>query len=229
MKFDYYLFDMDYCLVRYPDPEIIHVTDDIMVMVLKNLLEEIPDKEERDSFWKARPNFNIKLEKWGVENAEVFWKAYHYNDFVHRTNLVKSGQIRLYHDVKAVLINLQERDKIMGLVSNSPKLVVESFAKELGLSKLFQEIYGIDYDNEPDKAKPSPEGINEVLNKMGFNPLYSRAIMIGDSFNDILAAKRAKINACLIKRDPNKYSEGCDGWEYQPDFIIDQLIEILSI
>ena len=52
--------------------------------------------------------------------------------------------------------------------------------------------------------------------------------MIGDSIVDVYAAKKANISACLIRRDKSKYRDGYGAWEYNPDFVIEQLNEILN-
>jgi phosphoglycolate phosphatase-like HAD superfamily hydrolase len=52
--------------------------------------------------------------------------------------------------------------------------------------------------------------------------------MIGDSAADITAAKRAKIKSCLIKRDENVHSYNYENWDFQPDYVIDSLREILQ-
>ena len=53
--------------------------------------------------------------------------------------------------------------------------------------------------------------------------------MVGDSYVDIFAAKRADIHACLIKRDFDKYPDGYADWEYKPDTIIKDLKAILDL
>ena len=60
-------------------------------------------------------------------------------------------------------------------------------------------------------------------------PEISKAIMVGDSKVDIIAAKRAKINACLIRRELDKYPEGYETWEHQPDYIIENLEDIFKL
>jgi len=50
--------------------------------------------------------------------------------------------------------------------------------------------------------------------------------MIGDSIFDIIAAKKAKIAACLIRRNSeNNYIE----WEIQPDYVIKSLNELIDL
>ena len=227
MNFDYYLFDLDNCLIHYPD--FMDIFDKILVSTLNNFSAKIPDKEERDTLWSAGTEYNNILKKWGISNFNDFWKIFDENDFKYRKKLIKKGGIYLYHDVEQVLKKLNTANKKLALVSNSPQYIVDFFVKELELNSSFQEILGIDYEIEPTIAKPSPKGIKNILKLFNFNSKTSSAIMVGDSIIDILAAKRAKINACLIKRDLNKYSSGYDDWEYKPDFVIESLNEVLRL
>jgi phosphoglycolate phosphatase-like HAD superfamily hydrolase len=62
---------------------------------------------------------------------------------------------------------------------------------------------------------------------MDYSNGNKKAIMIGDSIVDVFAAKRANIDACLLTRNLNKYPDGYDKWEYKPDFVINNLDEII--
>ena len=142
--------------------------------------------------------------------------------------MIKKGMIYLHKDVRRFLSTLKKHKKKTAIISNSPKHVVLEFVHIFKIFPFLDEIFGIDYNFENEKAKPSPIGILSVLENLKYNPTNSKAIMIGDSIVDIIAAKRANITACLIRRDLNKYVNGFEDWEYKPDCIIRNLFESLD-
>ena len=101
--------------------------------------------------------------------------------------------------------------------------------EQFNLKQYFHNAFGLGYDKDQGIAKPSPEGINLTLKKLDYNPNKSSAIMIGDSIVDIFAAKKAEIKACLLKRNLKKYPDGYGKWKHQPDYIIENLYEILNL
>lgn len=90
----------------------------------------------------------------------------------------------------------------------------------------FHEIFSLGFENDQDSAKPSPEGILTILKKFNYNSKHDKAIMVGDSAFDIMAAKKAKISACLIKRHFNRNFKE---WKVQPDHVIEQLDELVDL
>jgi phosphoglycolate phosphatase-like HAD superfamily hydrolase len=84
------------------------------------------------------------------------------------------------------------------------------------------------FKNDQEFAKPSPNGIFSILKKFHFDHKIHKALMIGDSISDIVAAKKANISACLIKRDVLRIQKDTNEWEFQPDYIIDRLDKILE-
>ena len=226
MKYIYYLFDMDNCLIHYPD--LFKFLDYILVNTVNQYHINLPNKRERDKVWNAGIWHHNILKKWGISDIDEFWQRFNENDFLLRIELIKKGTIYLYKDVLKVLSLLKENKKKTAIISNSPKNVVLEFVREFEIIHLVDEILGIDYRLESEKAKPSPIGILSILEKFNYKPTDSNAIMIGDSIVDIIAAKRANVTACLIRRDLNKYKNGFKDWEYKPDVIIENLYNLLD-
>ncbi len=230
MRFNLYLFDLDNSLLYIPDPP--SYFDNILVETIKSFtIKEIPSREERNKFWNSGEDYMVLLQKWGIKlkEGELFWRKFDANDFEKRRILIADNKITLFLDVLNVLNKLKAAGKKLALVSNTAKYIVNYVIKEFKLENYFHDIFALGYGIEQEIAKPSPKGISLILKNLGFNPNKSSAIMIGDSKIDIIAAKRANINACLLKRNLWKFSETVDAWEYQPDFIIENLEEIFTL
>ncbi|MGQ4874546.1 MAG: HAD family hydrolase [Promethearchaeia archaeon] len=232
MKFDYYIFDLDNSLLEIPNP--LEYFDDVLAKTIKKLSrKEVPPFEVRYQFWYAGENYKELLKEWGINDCDIFWKTFDNIDFNKRVILKERNKLRIYDDVKPVLEKLKKANKKIALVSNTADYIVDFILNEFKLSHLFHEKFGLGFEKDQDVAKPSPKGILHVLKKLGYNNNGNgkncNAIMVGDSIVDIIAAKRANITACLIRRIPDKYSGEIQKWEYKPDFIIDNLEELLKL
>ncbi|MBN1803193.1 MAG: HAD family hydrolase [Candidatus Lokiarchaeota archaeon] len=227
MPYDYFIFDLDNCLIRYPN--LTGFIDEVLKKTLKNYLKDIPKKFERNTLLKPGTDINEKLRKWGISEQNFFWMNYEQIEFQYRKHLAEAGNISLFKDVRFVLKSLKQSNKKLAIVSNSPQYIVDYFTKRFCLDSFFQESVGVDYSTNPNGAKPSPNGIRMVLNKMGYDQLNSKAIMIGDSIVDIIAAKKAEITACLVKRNRLYYYKRLNEWSYQPDMLVKTLHELISI
>ncbi len=228
--FDYYLFDLDNCLLYIPRPS--EYFDNILLESIKKLSspeEDLPTRDERNEFWKSGEEYINLLKIWGVPNPDIFWKQFDEVDHDYRNLLVKKKEIHLFNDVLGVLKELQDDDKKVAIVSNTADYIVDFILKEFKITEYFHACFGLGFDKDQAMAKPSPAGILSVLEKLSFNPKKSKALMVGDSIVDVYAAKRASIHACLIRRDLNKYPGGYNDWEYEPDSVFEKLSEIFKL
>jgi len=74
----------------------------------------------------------------------------------------------------------------MAVLTNKPIGPSRAICKALGLSPFFFQIYG---GNSFATKKPDPEGLNALIDEAGVAP--HETLMIGDSDNDVLTARRA--------------------------------------
>ena len=228
MKFDYYLFDLDNCLLNFQHPG--EYFDNVLLESVKRLTDgPLPSRKERDKFWLTGEKYIDMLKNWGAGDINNFWKHFDEIDFDLRKILVSKDELNLYFDVNEILSEIKQAGKKIAIISNAAYYIVKYIIKEFQITELFDEIFGLGFDKEQGLAKPSPNGILKVLKKLNFNTEKFKAIMIGDSRLDIYAAKRANISACLIKRELNKYTDGYNNWEYKPDFEIMHLDELLDL
>ena len=229
MNWDYFLFDLDNSLLYIPKPA--EYFDKVLSETIKKLSREnVPSREERNKFWLSGSDYVKLLRNWGVRDQELFWSHFDEIDFNLRKKYIAREKTHLYDDVVNVLKNLKEKsNKKLAIVSNTADYIVDYVLEEFNLNPFFEVVFGLGSEKTQDMAKPSPEGINFVLNTLSYTNGNKKAIMIGDSIVDVFAAKRANIDACLLTRNLNKYPEGYDKWEYKPDFVIKNLDEIILI
>lgn len=228
--FDVFLFDLDGTLLNLGD--IGPYADMVLEETLINLkTPSIPDKHERRQFWGSGDNYIKILNKWEVPQAQKFWEFYDKVDFKHRKIMCNQNQISMFDEVENVLkkIYYHKDDKKMAIVTNTADYVVDFILKKFNISSYFQEIFSMGSKNDQKFAKPSPSGILSILKKFEYDQNIIRALMIGDSISDITAAKKANISACLINRNKFRSTKEIFKWEFQPDYIIERLDEILKL
>ncbi|MFX1279245.1 MAG: HAD family hydrolase [Promethearchaeota archaeon] len=230
MKFDVFLFDLDGTLLNLGD--IGPYADMLLEETLINLkTPNIPDKHERRQFWGSGDNYIEILNKWEVPQANKFWEYFDKVDFKHRKIMYSQNKISLFEEVEEVLKKIynHKEDKKIAIVSNTADYVVDFIIKQFNISSYFHEIFSMGSKNDEKLAKPSPSGILSILKKFEYDQNIHRALMIGDSISDIIAAKKANISACLINRSKFRSTKEISKWKFQPDYIIERLDEILKL
>ncbi len=227
MKFEYYLFDLDNCILLFNEPEIYF--GKLFSLTMEFFANIIPNQEELKRVLTSS-NINRLIEHyWKIKNVDKFWRHFKNLDIQKREELIDKGKISLDSTAIMVIKELKKANKKIVLVTNSPSYIVELLTQKFNFSAIFDEIFSIDYDNNPTFAKPSPEGINYVLSRFKFNKRDCKAIMIGDSEVDIRAAKKANIFACIITKEVITKNMDFTSWEEKPDYIIQNFTELLAL
>jgi len=231
MKFDFYLFDLDGTLLHLGNIGI--YVDQLLAKTLEILgARNLPKKDEKYRLWASKEEFYDVLEEWGVKNSRDFWKVFDETDFKWRKKLIEKKQVFLYKDVYSSLeeIYYHKDSKKIALVSNTAYYIVEYILDTFGIAKYFHETFSLgNYENDQELAKPSPKGILKILEKLKYDPRESTAVFVGDSRLDIIAAKKAKINACLIRREINQRNMHYKKWNIPPDLVIEGLNELINL
>ena len=109
----------------------------------------------------------------------------------------------------------------MAIITNKPFDFIEPILKQLELNNLFELCIGGDSLSE---KKPSPLPLTFMCKKFKINA--RNTLMIGDSKNDILAAKAANIQSIAVSYG---YNYGEDIRVYEPDLTIDNFGDILEV
>lgn len=147
-----------------------------------------------------------------AEAIALFNEAYH-----------ESGHSRthLFNEVLESLTKLKELDCQMAIITSKPYQFVPTILNNLNITDFFSDIIGGD---SVKNRKPDPEGINSLLAK--YNLKSSEVLMVGDSENDILAAKNATCDSVGFTYG---YNYGKPISESNPTYVCDTFSELLEI
>ncbi|MFZ8201650.1 phosphoglycolate phosphatase [Alteromonas portus] len=139
--------------------------------------------------------------------------------FYYRT--LKTKSTVLYEGVFDTLHALKDRGYTLVLITNKPSEFIEPILSAFSLSALFSLTIG--GDSLPEK-KPSALPLLYACEKLHISP--SQCVMVGDSKNDILAAKAANIKSIGLTYGYN-YGESIA--TYQPNWVLDNFSDILKL
>ena len=107
-----------------------------------------------------------------------------------------------------------------GLISNVGKKAMEKAFKKMELQRFFDIVVT---RNDVKALKPSGEGINLALDRLRVTK--DRSLFIGDSLDDIQAAKEAGLKVMIILGGENPKT---DLLTAQPDYLVNHFAELLS-
>ncbi|QCT93681.1 phosphoglycolate phosphatase [Caminibacter mediatlanticus TB-2] len=148
-------------------------------------------------------------EKEFLKAKEIFFNHY-------KNNLANNTTI--YDGVIETLKNLPYKKVI---ITNKPHEFVKPILEKLNLIEYFDGYFGGDYFEE---KKPSPLPLLKACEI--YKTPIQKAIMIGDSKNDILAGKKANIKTIAVDYG---YNQGEDIKTYNPDIIINDFRKLLEV
>ncbi len=129
-------------------------------------------------------------------------------------------ETRLYPNVLETLTALKERGYSLAIITNKPERFIAPIINGLALNGLFELIIGGD---TLAKRKPDPLPLNYACQQLSTN--VEQCVMIGDSKNDILAAKAANMESIALTYG---YNYGENIANYQPELVIDDFADLLS-
>lgn len=98
-----------------------------------------------------------------------------------------------YPDTQKVLETLDRSGYRMGVVSNCGTYAATRVIEKFNLDGFFELTLA---RNDVSRIKPSPEGLILALEKL--NMLPEKSLFVGDSLNDILAAKSVPMPSCFL-------------------------------
>lgn len=124
-----------------------------------------------------------------------------YDDFIKDIdNLVLSQKVtdmaEIYDDVIPMLKELKSMNKLVGIVTSNADEHVLDVLNRFNIAQYFDIIVG---NRQAPIPKPSPEPIYKALELLKYNQL-DKVVYVGDSLNDALAAKNAKVKPILLDR-----------------------------
>lgn len=140
-----------------------------------------------------------------------------FNEFYAKNHAVKTDY---YPGVRETLGKL--RNKTMAVLSNKPHSFTEGIMAKLDHEGYFDLVLGA--KPEIYALKPSPEGLRTILQKL--NIAATKALMVGDSTHDIMAAKSIGMRTCAVTYG-YRSKEVLAGEE--PDIMVDSFAALAEV
>ena len=125
---------------------------------------------------------------------------------------------RIYPGATDALEQLQRLGLKLAVVTNKPHKLALGLLQRLGLTQWIELVLGGD---SCERRKPDPLPLLAACAAMGIEP--ARALMVGDSINDVLAARAAGMPVVCV---PYGYNEGNDPRQLPCDAFIETLAEL---
>ena len=132
-----------------------------------------------------------------------------------------SDRSELYPGVVEALQHLTTRDLRLACVTNKPEPFTSRLIDEMGLDDYFELIVA---GNTTARKKPDPMPLHYAADHFGIE--YDRCLMVGDSSNDVLAARAAGFAIACV---PYGYNHGRDIRDSTPDVVIEYLTELADM
>ena len=126
-----------------------------------------------------------------------------------------------YPNVSTTLKNLKAKEFRLALVTNKPFDFIQPLLEGLGLTDLFELCLGGD---SLSRRKPDPLPLLHVCERLGVS--VSECVMVGDSKNDIVAARAANMQSIGVSYG---YNYGEEITLYRPDSVVDDISQILAL
>ena len=128
---------------------------------------------------------------------------------------------RLYPGAEDVLKKLRQQPVRIGLVTNKPKVITVELIKKLNIEHYFDVVLG-----GGDVANPKPHGEMLITAAEKLGVAVKDCLMVGDSSNDVQAARNADIPVVAVRGGYN-HGEPID--LSKPDGVFDSLAEIFEL
>lgn len=152
----------------------------------------------------------------GIADPETFARAYALFSDLYEQNTSKRS--RLYPGAREGLDFLRGSNVKLGCVTNKRGRFTEPLLRALGILNDFDIV--ISGDTLP-KKKPDPMPLLHASEMLGAKP--ENALMIGDSLNDIEAARAAGFQIVAVSYG---YNQGRDIAAARPDAVVDSLARL---
>lgn len=223
------IFDVDNTLILYEDD--LSFFDGLLVEALNNHKIPLPPQEERYNIWGKGREYPSILEKWGIPKDQIvnFWNTFDQIDIQKRTELAKKGRVKLVEDIDKILNILYMRGFKLAALSNSNQYLTNFFLEHFGIAKYFSDIRGLTPEKDPFDCKPETNNLMRQIKLLGFENKLSDIIMVGDSFTDVLMAKRIGIHGILFDPKQNKQNPFSNELKETDFQRITEIKELLSL
>ena len=124
-----------------------------------------------------------------------------------------------YPDAFSTVRELHERGAQLAIVTNKLSAIAQNVLRHFGIAHLFTALVGGD---DVARGKPDPLALHLACTRLGVDVAVS--VMIGDSRNDVLAARAAGMAVIAVDYG---YNHGAPISSANPDRIVASLAELL--
>lgn len=155
----------------------------------------------------------------GEPNEEVFRSGLAIFNRLYADNI--STRSVLYPGVTEALQQLAGLDLHLACVTNKPEPFTSDLIGAMGLAAFFELVVA---GNTTARKKPDPMPLHYAADHFGLE--YAECMMVGDSSNDVSAARAAGFSIACV---PYGYNHGVSISESSPDLIIDNLKELAEM
>ncbi|MBU3847479.1 MAG: HAD-IA family hydrolase [Candidatus Acinetobacter avistercoris] len=142
------------------------------------------------------------------------------NTFLEIYNADPCVDTQPFNGILPFLAWAKQHQKTLICVTNKPEIPARKILDELDMSHYFADVVGGD---RFEVRKPDPKPLLHCVE--AFNSSIEKTLMIGDSSNDVEAARRAGIDCIVVSYG---YNHGEDIRLCQPQQIVDNLEELLN-
>ena len=211
MEFDCYIFDVDGTLAS--TNELIFATFNHVAQ--KYLKRKLDDEEIIALFG---PTEDIILEEWMKDNYNNARQDY-YDFYSERHKLMADS----YPGINDILKKIHTAGKRLAVFTGKGRTSADITLNKIGASQYFDIIITGD---EVKNHKPSPEGINKIIDELGLNP--QKTLMIGDAVSDIKAARDAGVKVASVVWDSYDKNNVINS---EPDYLfhtVEELSEFIT-
>ena len=125
----------------------------------------------------------------------------------------------VYPGVSGLLAHLRDHAVKMAVITNKPERFVAPLLAEVGLDGHFDWLIGGD---TLATQKPDPAALLHVMHKANVAP--DQALFVGDSRNDVLAARAARVKVVAVTYG---YNHGEPIAAQKPDLLVDSLSALI--
>lgn len=202
------IFDLDGTLVH-TMPEHRNI---IINKTLNNLNKPDAKQEHIERLWFGIDRMKTVEECFDIHPV-VFWKEYRKHD----TPEIRMNYTKPYNDVN-VIQELKNKGIKIGIVTGATPAITETQLSMIGRNLFDSVIIANSMGNC--RHKPHPEGLHQCLKELNIEK--HEAVFIGNSDEDILAAKNAGMHSIFIDRKEYPINE-------TPDTIINSLNELKNL
>jgi len=161
----------------------------------------------------------LTQEKNGRADTALFEQAH--SLFIKHYHVCLNEKSQLYPEVRTTLQTLQQAGFLLACITNKPAQFTEPFLDELGIASFFSYIASGD---SFEFKKPHPMPLLETAKF--FKVAAAESVMVGDSINDIQAAKKADFYSVCVDYG---YSAEHDVHHLGANKVISKLSELLKI